>query len=63
MDLTVPLINYRNIYFSIGSRNIKFYGRSPNSDNCSRRSNFHIAGFCDLAGDEAGGALHQCDER
>ena len=63
MDLTVPLIDHRNIYFSIGGRNIKLYGRSPNSDDRSRRSDFHVAGFCDLAGDEASGALHQRDER
>jgi hypothetical protein len=40
MDLTVPLINYRNTYFSIGSRNIKFYGCSWNSTTAAGVATF-----------------------
>ena len=63
MNLTVPLINDRNLHFSIGRSNFEFYRRATNSDNRSRRCYLHVTRFGYLAGDEARGSLHKRDQR
>jgi hypothetical protein len=62
MDLTVPLIYYRNVHFSVARGYVQLYRRAPNSDNGSRRCYLHVTRFGYLAGNEASGTLHKRDE-
>ena len=63
MNPAVVLIDNRDRHFSVDRGNVENKGCAANAHGCDRGRDLHVAGLGDLAGDEAGGTLHQGEQR
>jgi hypothetical protein len=63
VDLSIPLIDDRNINSSVVGGDIQFYRRAPDSNNGSRRCHLHVTRFGYLTSDKVCRTLHKRDER
>jgi len=63
MNLAVALVDHRDRDLAVDRGDIENNRSAANAHGRNRRADLHVAGLGDLAGDEAGRALHQSEQR